>query len=82
MSKIGNNFLKDDKYQESYDCYSEALKIDTFNKKLNAILYSNRALATMKMKKYEQALGDCNLSIECDEAYSKSYLRRGKIKEE
>ena len=36
----------------------------------------------MKMKNYDQALKDCNLSINCDETYSKSYLRRGKIREE
>ena len=34
------------------------------------------------MKKFKEALSDCNLSIECDELYSKSYLRRGTIKEE
>lgn len=36
----------------------------------------------MKMHKYELALADCNLSIDCDETYTKSYLRRGKIREE
>lgn len=36
----------------------------------------------MKDKKYEQALLDCNKSIELDHPYYKSYLRRGKIKEE
>ena len=34
------------------------------------------------MKKYDDALKDCGLSIECDQLYSKSYLRRGKIREE
>ncbi len=36
----------------------------------------------MKLKKFSQALTDCNLSIECDDTYAKSYLRRGNIKEE
>jgi hypothetical protein len=36
----------------------------------------------MKLKKFSQALTDCNLSIECDDSYAKSYLRRGNIKEE
>ncbi len=36
----------------------------------------------MKMKKYEDALKDCDLSIDNDETNTKSYLRRGKIREE
>jgi tetratricopeptide (TPR) repeat protein len=45
---IGNTFLKENKFEESYEAYSEALSIDPFNKKLNAIIYANRALALMK----------------------------------
>ena len=56
--------------------------MDQFNNKLNAIIYSNRALTLMKDKKFEEALQDCNKSIELDENYFKSYLRRGKIREE
>lgn len=42
----------------------------------------------MKQKKYEEAIKDCDLSIQQDENYFKvmlfiqSYLRRGKIREE
>ena len=46
---------------------TQALSLDAHNKKLNAVLYSNRALAYMKLKKFDLALKDCNLSIEQDE---------------
>tara|TARA_B110000503_G_C7050403_1_gene372069 strand:- start:292 stop:456 length:165 start_codon:yes stop_codon:yes gene_type:complete len=36
----------------------------------------------MKMKKHDEAIKDCDSSINCDEKYFKSYLRRGKIREE
>jgi len=58
------------------------LKVDELNKKLNSVLYSNRALTLMHLKKYEEAILDCDKSIECDESYFKSYLRRAKIREE
>lgn len=82
LKQEGNKLLKEGKYLASFESYTEALKVDPLNKKLNAVLYSNRAVALMKLKKFSQALTDCNLSIECDETYAKSYLRRGNIKEE
>lgn len=36
----------------------------------------------MKLKKFEEAKEDCDKSIENDPNYFKSYLRRGKIREE
>ena len=36
----------------------------------------------MKMKNFDEAIIDCDSSINCDEFYAKSYLRRGKIREE
>ena len=63
--------MKEQKYEEAIQAYSEGLAIDPFNKKLNAIIYSNRALAYMKLKKYEEGLKDCDASIEQDPDYYK-----------
>jgi DnaJ family protein C protein 7 len=82
LKEQGNLKLKEQKYEEAIESYTEALKIDPFNKKLNAIIYANRALAYMKVQKYEQGRDDCDSSIDLDPNYYKSYLRRGKIKEE
>ena len=36
----------------------------------------------MKMKKYEQAVDDCNTSIELDDKNYKLYLTRAKVRKE
>jgi tetratricopeptide (TPR) repeat protein len=46
------------------------------NRKFNAICYSNRGLAYMRMRKHELAISDFNKSIELDSRYAKSYVRK------
>jgi len=36
----------------------------------------------MKMKKYKEALDDCNKAIDYNEKYAKAYLKRGEIRME
>ena len=55
------------------------MNIDPANRKLNAVIYSNRALTYMKQKEWLKALDDLNKSIELDENYIKSYLRRAEV---
>ncbi len=43
--------------------YTEALNLDPYNKKLNAIIYSNRALTYMKRKMWTKAADDLNKSV-------------------
>jgi tetratricopeptide (TPR) repeat protein len=50
----GNQAFSKEKYHEAIDCYSKALLIDP----KNAILYSNRAAAYIKLKDYKKALAD------------------------
>jgi hypothetical protein len=40
--------IKQKKWREAELKYSEALNLDPFNKKLNSVIYSNRALTFMK----------------------------------
>jgi hypothetical protein len=42
--------IKASKWVEAEAKYTEALNLDPFNKKLNSIIYSNRALTYMKRK--------------------------------
>lgn len=46
----GNALIKASKWAEAEAKYTEALNLDPFNKKLNSIIYSNRALTYMKRK--------------------------------
>jgi DnaJ family protein C protein 7 len=53
--------------------------LDPFNKKLNSVVYSNRALTFMKRKDNLKALNDLNKSLELDPNYTKSLMRRAEV---
>lgn len=69
----GNDLLKQDKYREAFECYTQAISID----ENNAIYYSNRAAASSKLGDHQAALRDCQEAIEIDPNYSKAYGRMG-----
>jgi len=74
--KDGNDAFSAGKNQEAYDIYTECLSIDVDNVSTNATLYCNRAAAAMKLKKYQEAVDDCNKALEMDSQYVKAYARR------
>lgn len=53
--------------------------MDPFNKKLNSVIYSNRALTFMKRGEKIKALQDLNKSLELDPNYMKSLIRRAEL---
>lgn len=69
----GNDFMKQDKYKDAYDCYTQAINIDDNT----AIYYSNRAAASSKLGDHQAALQDCQEAVEIDPTYSKAYGRMG-----
>lgn len=71
FKNAGNDHMKQDSFQEAYDCYTQAINIDDNN----AIYYSNRAAALSKLGKHEDSLKDCKEAIEIDPNYSKAYGR-------
>ena len=75
----GNELIKQQKWKQAEEKYTEALNLDPFNKKLNAIIYSNRALTYMKRGEKIKALQDLNKSLELDPNYMKSLIRRAEI---
>ncbi|XP_019618060.1 PREDICTED: dentin sialophosphoprotein-like isoform X2 [Branchiostoma belcheri] len=74
----GNSAFKAGRYQEAYDLYSEALRIDPHNVFINSKLYNNRATVGAKVNKLDQAIQDCTEAIKLDDNYLKAYLRRAK----
>ena len=78
-SSIFNELLKANAYKEAAEVYSEALLLDPSNKKLNSILFSNRALTYMKQNQKLRALDDLNKSLELDPKYTKSLVRRAEV---
>lgn len=59
----GNEELQKKNYDLAYEIYTQAIKKDTIG---NAILFSNRALASMNMEDYETAMDDIETAIKID----------------
>jgi len=72
----GNEAFSSGDYQKAYDTYSECLSIDPNIASYNSVLYSNRAAALMKLKRYEEAIRDSTRTLDIDPTYIKAYLRR------
>lgn len=73
LKNMGNDMMKEDKYSEAHEYYTQAINIDNNN----AIYYSNRAAASSKLGNHQAALDDCKEAIEIDPTYSKAYGRLG-----
>jgi len=71
--------IKENKLAEAAEQYTEALALDPANRKLNAVVYSNRALTFIKRKEWIKALDDLNKSLELDPSYVKSLARRADV---
>lgn len=75
----GNASFKAGKMAEADVKYTEALAIDEQNKGTNAKLYSNRATCRLRLKRYEDALSDCEASLRLDPGYQKPLITRAKV---
>ena len=59
-------------FEKAIDGYSEAISLDP----CNAILFSNRSFAHLKMESYGYSLADANKAIELNPNFIKAYYRR------
>lgn len=75
----GNTSFKAGRMAEADAKYTEALAIDEENKGTNAKLYSNRATCRLKLKRYDEAMQDCEKSLELDPSYQKPLITRAKV---
>merc|ERR1711970_674140 len=77
----GNALVKEQKYKEAIEKYSEAIKCQE-----SAIFYCNRAAAYTSLTNYEEALQDCKKAISLDpdnESYKKNLeIVKEKLKEQ
>ncbi|KAI3402545.2 PPT1 [Candida oxycetoniae] len=69
----GNQYLKENKYEEAIESYTKAIELDSEN----AIFYSNRAQAHIKMESFGSAIQDCDAAISLDPNFMKAYYRKG-----
>ena len=72
---LGDDAYRSSDYPTAVKHYEEAIKRNPENPKL----YSNKALALMKLGALPSALKDCEKAIELDPVFVRAYLRRGQI---
>jgi len=71
----GNEYFSKGKYEEAVLCYTQCLsKPDVGESK--ALVYSNRAMAHLKLKNWKQCEEDSTAALEIDPHHFKSYQRR------
>ncbi|XP_059220602.1 dnaJ homolog subfamily C member 7 isoform X1 [Stomoxys calcitrans] len=78
MKENGNVLFKSGRYREAQTVYSEALKIDEFNKDINSKLLYNRALVHSKINNLREAVTDCTRVLEINDKYLKALLLRAR----
>lgn len=78
MYYVGNEAYKNNKFQDAYNLYTEALQIDPLNRLTNSKLYFNRATVLCRLSKTKEAVADCTSALQLDESYLKALLRRAK----
>lgn len=75
----GNEAYKQNRIKDACDLYSQALQIDPLNKKTNAKLYFNRAVALGKQGKNREAIADCTSALQLDSKYVKAIMKRARL---
>jgi tetratricopeptide (TPR) repeat protein len=69
----GNEAMKNKRYQEAIDLYTEAMKINLSS----AVYRANRSAALFSMEKYAEASEDAWVATQLDPKYSKAWARLG-----
>ncbi|EFJ28772.1 hypothetical protein SELMODRAFT_411379 [Selaginella moellendorffii] len=75
--ELGNELFKEKKYVQAIECYSRSIGLHP-----TAVAYANRAMALLKIRRYEDAEMDCSEAIALDDRYTKAYARRGTARRE
>jgi len=85
LKEEGNKQFQEEKYEESIKLYTKALlQCPLQEKEYRAVLYANRSAAKIKYgpSARESAIEDCTKSLENNDKYMKSLIRRAKLYEE
>ncbi|XP_045777186.1 RNA polymerase II-associated protein 3-like isoform X1 [Maniola jurtina] len=73
----GNNFVKQEKWDDAIACYNRAIELV----KDDAIYYANRGLCHLKKESLHQAETDCTEALRLDPTYVKALQRRATARE-
>ncbi|KAL5565905.1 hypothetical protein UlMin_029069 [Ulmus minor] len=75
--ELGNEYFKKKKFKEAVDCYSRSIALSP-----TAVAYANRAMAYLKIKRFQEAEDDCTEALNMDDRYIKAYSRRATARKE
>lgn len=69
----GNECFKAAEYEQAHWFYTRSIALDN----TNAAVFANRAIAAIRLERFEAAEHDCTMAVELSPHYTKAYLRRG-----
>ncbi|XP_043708273.1 RNA polymerase II-associated protein 3-like [Telopea speciosissima] len=75
--ELGNDYFKQKKFKEAIDCYSRSIALSP-----TAVAFANRAMAYLRIKRFEDAENDCTEALNLDDRYIKAYSRRATARKE
>ncbi|KAK9292924.1 hypothetical protein L1049_020905 [Liquidambar formosana] len=75
--ELGNEYFKQKKFKEAIDCYSRSIALSP-----TAVAYANRAMAYIKIRRFQDAEDDCSEALNLDDRYIKAYSRRAMARKE
>ncbi|KAL3843541.1 hypothetical protein ACJIZ3_000944 [Penstemon smallii] len=75
--ELGNEIFKKKKYNDAIDCYSRSIALSP-----TAVAYANRAMAFIKIRRFQEAEDDCTEALNLDDRYIKAYSRRSTARKE
>ncbi|XP_073113740.1 uncharacterized protein [Elaeis guineensis] len=75
--ELGNEYFKQKKFPEAIECYSRSIALSP-----TSVAFANRAMAYLKLKRFEEAENDCTEALNLDDRYVKAYSRRATARKE
>ncbi|PSS03074.1 RNA polymerase II-associated protein [Actinidia chinensis var. chinensis] len=75
--ELGNEYFKQKKFNEAIDCYSRSIALSP-----TAVAFANRAMAYLKIRRFQEAEDDCTEALNLDDRYIKAYSRRSTARKE
>jgi len=83
LKEKGNLFFKSGDYNKAIEMYSECLRKgeeQKVNDELMVVVFSNRAMAYLKLREFLKAEDDCTNALKLNDKHVKSLVRRGQAR--